>query len=525
MGGDREVAPVSRPWALRGATPQQVDRTLPRRVDRGLVRPDPGGGQCDDDVRIDGGTGADHSRVFRSGHRRHLRALHVTARREHGGEHPAVRAGRDPGEEVGEPSAQADQHPRSTTAYPVEDALGGDGGGDPQQAGDRRQAALDLGSIGALADARVDGDPGRDAARVDAGDADAPEQLGPQRLGQTSHGELAGDVRGLLGRGDETEDAGEVDQMGSRVLQQDGDQRMRQGEDGVEVDLHQPVELLQGEVGEGPGQGHPGVVDHQGELRVLARQPSAQGDRGLVITEVGDDGVDPEGRVLSLDRRGHRRQPVLGPVQQHQMAAAGRQAVGQRLADTARRAGDQCGSVSELVVDHDHSVSGRRAADRRSGRWSADHGRVSENFKLLTGTWVSVGTLRLALISACAPLVQDAVITGHDRNEIGALLFLNAQACRTYLGGSASLDMTQLAQEPRICRAIADGMNSLAASAGGSSQAVRRALILLAPPSLDIGEITDKGYINQRAVLENRADQVARLYEEPINSSVISLGD
>lgn len=153
-------------------------------------------------------------------------------------------------------------------------------------------------------------------------------------------------------------------------------------------------------------------------------------------------------------------------------------------------------------------------------------GRVSENFKLLTGTWVSVGTLRLALISACAPLVQDAVITGHDRNEIGALLFLNAQACTTYLdGASDTLNMALLAEEPRIRDAIAKGMNSLAASAGGSSQAVRRALILLDPPSLDTGEITDKGYINQRAVLENRADQVARLYEEPLDGWVISLGD
>ena len=85
--------------------------------------------------------------------------------------------------------------------------------------------------------------------------------------------------------------------------------------------------------------------------------------------------------------------------------------------------------------------------------------------------------------------------------------------------------MALLAEEPRIRDAIAKGMNSLASSAGGSSQAVRRALILLDPPSLDTGEITDKGYINQRAVLENRADQVARLYEEPLDGWVISLGD
>jgi feruloyl-CoA synthase len=152
-------------------------------------------------------------------------------------------------------------------------------------------------------------------------------------------------------------------------------------------------------------------------------------------------------------------------------------------------------------------------------------GRVSENFKLLTGTWVSVGTLRIALVSACAPFVQDAVITGHDRNAIGALLFLNPEACRRALDISVTPDAATLAADPRVRAALAAGLKSLAATAGGSSQAVQRALVLLDPPSLDAGEITDKGYINQRAVLDARAEKVSLLYAEPCDGAVITLGD
>jgi feruloyl-CoA synthase len=152
-------------------------------------------------------------------------------------------------------------------------------------------------------------------------------------------------------------------------------------------------------------------------------------------------------------------------------------------------------------------------------------GRVSENFKLLTGTWVSVGTLRIALVSACAPFVQDAVITGHDRNDIGALLFLNPEACRRALDISVTPDSATLAADPRVRSALAAGMKNLAATAGGSSQAVQRALVLLDPPSLDAGEITDKGYINQRAVLDARAEKVSLLYAEPRDGAVITLGD
>ncbi|MEO7246639.1 MAG: feruloyl-CoA synthase [Rubrivivax sp.] len=125
-------------------------------------------------------------------------------------------------------------------------------------------------------------------------------------------------------------------------------------------------------------------------------------------------------------------------------------------------------------------------------------GRVAEDFKLASGTWVSVGTLRVRVISALAPLVQDAVITGHDRDEVGVLLFPSPQA--------AALSPIELAG------LVSSALRSLRAAGGGSSQVPTRALWLVEAPSADAGEITDKGYVNQAAVLRRRADAVQRLY-------------
>jgi feruloyl-CoA synthase len=125
-------------------------------------------------------------------------------------------------------------------------------------------------------------------------------------------------------------------------------------------------------------------------------------------------------------------------------------------------------------------------------------GRVAEDFKLTTGTWVHVGALRTRLIAAADPVVQDAVITGHDRDEVGALVFLGAQA-RT--------------QAPEAVEAgLVEALHALAREPGGSSTRPCRVLVLDEPPSLDDGEITDKGYLNQRAILERRASRVEELY-------------
>ena len=125
-------------------------------------------------------------------------------------------------------------------------------------------------------------------------------------------------------------------------------------------------------------------------------------------------------------------------------------------------------------------------------------GRVAEDFKLSSGTWVSVGTLRVRVVSALAPLVQDVVITGHDRDEIGLLIFPAAQATALPLGEMAAR--------------VASALKALRDAGAGSSQRPARALLLREPPSADAGEITDKGYINQAAVLKRRAADVQALY-------------
>jgi feruloyl-CoA synthase len=135
-------------------------------------------------------------------------------------------------------------------------------------------------------------------------------------------------------------------------------------------------------------------------------------------------------------------------------------------------------------------------------------GRIAEDFKLSTGTWASVGALRAKLAAAGAPYVQDCVITGHDRDEVGALVFPNVAACR----GVA----------PEALRAhLQRVLDRLSAEATGSSTRIARALLLEEPPSIDAGEITDKGSINQRAVLRARADLVELLYREPYAPQVL----
>jgi feruloyl-CoA synthase len=136
------------------------------------------------------------------------------------------------------------------------------------------------------------------------------------------------------------------------------------------------------------------------------------------------------------------------------------------------------------------------------------NGRVAEDFKLSTGTWVSVGTLRVKLLSALAPLVQDAVITGHDRDQVGALLFPSAQA-------------QALSAEERDAR-TASALRTLLAEGGGSSQCPARVLWLAEAPNADAGEITDKGYVNQRAVLLRRAAEVEALYAAPPDGRVVT---
>ena len=151
-------------------------------------------------------------------------------------------------------------------------------------------------------------------------------------------------------------------------------------------------------------------------------------------------------------------------------------------------------------------------------------GRITENFKLSTGTWVHVGTVRLEAIAACAPVMEDCVITGHDRDEIGALVFPSLAGCRSLCPHlPPDTPVATLIAEPAVRKALGDGLKRLAAEGGGSSMRIARALLVAEPPTIDANEITDKGYINQRAVLKTRAALVDKLYADPPAADVVRL--
>ena len=151
--------------------------------------------------------------------------------------------------------------------------------------------------------------------------------------------------------------------------------------------------------------------------------------------------------------------------------------------------------------------AGRLADTRDPAQGVVFDGRVAEDFKLTSGTWVSVGTLRVKVVSALAPYAQDVVITGHDRSEVGALVFLNEVG--RALGPEA------------MARHLRDALHVLQREGGGSSQAPTRALLLPDGPNAAAGEITDKGYLNQRLLLARRAAEVEALYAAPPDARVI----
>ncbi|PLX40831.1 MAG: feruloyl-CoA synthase [Deltaproteobacteria bacterium] len=147
-------------------------------------------------------------------------------------------------------------------------------------------------------------------------------------------------------------------------------------------------------------------------------------------------------------------------------------------------------------------------------------GRVTEDFKLTTGTWVSVGTLRVSAIEAASPYIQDAVITGHNQDFIGIMVWPNLDECRC-LAPECGDDPEKLIRSEAVKNAIREKLLERNQEQKGSSTRILRMVILSEPPSLDASEITDKGYINQRAVLENRHEIVAEIYEETPTDRVI----
>lgn len=138
----------------------------------------------------------------------------------------------------------------------------------------------------------------------------------------------------------------------------------------------------------------------------------------------------------------------------------------------------------------------------------AYHGRLSENFKLTTGIFVVVGLLRLDLIKACEPYVQDVVIAGENRNDIGLLIIPSPNAP----AAPGTLDYRS---------ALRQKIEAYNARESGSSRRIARAVIMTEPPDIDAGEITDKGYLNQRRIIARRAALINALYSEAPDNSVM----
>jgi feruloyl-CoA synthase len=150
-------------------------------------------------------------------------------------------------------------------------------------------------------------------------------------------------------------------------------------------------------------------------------------------------------------------------------------------------------------------------------------GRIAEDFKLASGTWVSVGPLRARFIAACAPLVRDVVIAGINRDEIAALVVLDLDGCRLINPALPPDDLNAAAADPLVREAFRERFAMFLASATGSSTRITRAILFDAPLSIDNGEVTDKGSINQRAVLERRKALIEELYAANPPDHVITL--
>jgi feruloyl-CoA synthase len=147
-------------------------------------------------------------------------------------------------------------------------------------------------------------------------------------------------------------------------------------------------------------------------------------------------------------------------------------------------------------------------------------GRVVEDFKLSTGTFVSVGNLRIAALAAASPLLMDAVVCGHDGDYVGLLAWLNLGAARE-LAGEPEAELEQLVRSPALADFLRAQLAAHNAANPASSTRVCRVVLLAEPPSLDANEITDKGYVNQRATLTRRAAEVQGLFAEPPGAEVI----
>ncbi len=151
-------------------------------------------------------------------------------------------------------------------------------------------------------------------------------------------------------------------------------------------------------------------------------------------------------------------------------------------------------------------------------------GRVAEDFKLISGTWVRVGLLRVAVLAAAAPILQFALVTGHDREHVGILGWPNLAACKG-LCKDITEDITpqELICRPEVESFLRQALEKYNAAQSGSATRIARIMLMSEPPDSDANEITDKGYINQRAALQRRQDLVEQLYAETPGKNIIQL--
>jgi feruloyl-CoA synthase len=150
-------------------------------------------------------------------------------------------------------------------------------------------------------------------------------------------------------------------------------------------------------------------------------------------------------------------------------------------------------------------------------------GRVTEDFKLDSGTWVSVGTLRAQAVGAASPLLQDCVVCGQDKPFVGLLAWPVIAAAKEIASDPSLSGPDAIVAAPRVREFVQKHFAAHNKQSGGSSGRIKRVILMTEPPSVDGHEITDKGYVNQRATMERRADLVAKLYQNPPPPEVIEI--
>lgn len=152
-------------------------------------------------------------------------------------------------------------------------------------------------------------------------------------------------------------------------------------------------------------------------------------------------------------------------------------------------------------------------------------GRITEDFKLNTGTWVSAGVLRPLLVDAFSPYALDFVITGHDQKYASAMMFPTKELYLLADDPEQKLDVAELSEHPKVRKELLTRMHQFYKENSGSSRHIKRLIILDALPCLESGETTDKAYINQRKTLARRQDQVMKLYAAHPGREVIRLSE